>query len=530
MDDDVDFFTRKPMANRFKSKQKAKLLSKAAASTSNGITQRTASTAAASSSQYAASAQQVGDVDSPDVAVDVDVLEDEDEDEDGDENAALSNSDADIPSDDSDASAKRRAKRRKKRHAKTLPAWASQGNHVRPSQEPSSSSSSAVFLDAETGTDGNTSSRLGPDKRAATGSTSANANGSGNGRARGVSLTPPPPISPEKLYLAHELVNRTMASKFGTSTASATTWASSAPALSSSNDSASGPRRATRRMRNSATPSFGQDVAAAGSSTVLSPTAATRDDDDDDANGQVHWDPDLARLMRGENARHIREQARREQQEREEKRKQRELERIRQQPSSLPGSSSQRSTHFGRTQSAPQTTIQARSSAANGGNESDDSVEFVARPGRKASTPPCRTRSNTNTRAGAATQTAAAPKNDAIVVIDSDSDDDQESSKGNGTTAGAAAHDPSPSSPPAIEAAGETLALSLQSKVGSISVTVTPTTLLCRIIQHFHDKKLDSSVKVESMRIMFDGFAYKPDQTVGDMDVEDGDQIELSWP
>ncbi|CDS02054.1 hypothetical protein [Sporisorium scitamineum] len=490
MDDDFDFFTRKPSASRSKSKAKLKAPPKVAnGSASNGITQPISSATAASTSQSAATVQLVGDEDGPAVATNVDALEDDD---DEDVDIMLSSSDEDYPSDYSSASTRRKAKRRKKRHAKTLPAWASQGIYRRPSQEPSSLSSNSAFLDAPSGSAVKTS-QLGSDMTADTDSPSSEANGTANGRARRVSLTPPPPPSPEKLYRARQLVNRTIASKFCSSTASSTTRsASSVPALSSSNDSASGSRRVLRSTRNSATPAFGRDVAVAGRST---------------------------------NAKHIREKARREQREREEKRKQPELERIRQQPSSLPGSSSPRSAQFGRTQSAPQT----RASAANDRNESDDSVEYVARPARKASMSPHRTRSSTTT-----TSTAAAAShsnnNGAILIIDDDLDEDgQASSKPNGSAA-ASTYEPSPSPPPAQEAAGETLALTLQSRLGSIPVTVTPTTLLSRIIQHFHEKKLDSSVKVESVRVMFDGFAYKPDQTVGDMDVEDGDQIELSWP
>ena len=101
--------------------------------------------------------------------------------------------------------------------------------------------------------------------------------------------------------MARELVNRTIGSKFGTAPQTSTTIASS-----SSTDSAS--RRATRSTRNSATPAFGQDL------TSAVPGGAPRTaDDEDDETTHVHWDPDLARLMRGENAKHLREQAKREQ-------------------------------------------------------------------------------------------------------------------------------------------------------------------------------------------------------------------------
>ncbi|SPO21075.1 uncharacterized protein UTRI_00552 [Ustilago trichophora] len=507
MDDDVDFFTRKPPPVRSKSKPKAlaKAVNDAARNAGEGssrITQPPSSAHASSAPTSTSAAGQL--VTSDDRRDEVDMLEDDLDEEDEEDDAVLLSSDEEIASDDSDASAKRRAKRRKKRHARTLPAWASQGVYRRPSQEPSSSGT-AVFSDAvlsSSRSDGVTTSA----SQKANASDGTNNKSKGNGRTRGVSLTPPPPPSPEKLSMARELVNRTIASKFGSSATSNVASSTISPP-SSSTDSAS--LRATRSTRASATSAFGQDVAQSASS-ALSPSAR-RHNDDEDLTSQIHWDPDLARLIRGENAKHIREQAKREQQERDERRKQRELERIRQQPSSLPGSS-QRQGQFARTQSAPQTRSTAIRVADDG--DSDDSVEFVPRLSRP-STSPRRTRSST----------ASQPKKEAVIVID-DSDDDGNISKRN--PANGTAHSPSP--PPATaEPEGEKLSLTLQSKLGSLSVTVTPTTKLLTIINHFHKQKLNDAVKPESIRLTFDGFGYKPEQTVADMDVEDGDQVELSW-
>lgn len=68
-----------------------------------------------------------------------------------------------------------------------------------------------------------------------------------------------------------------------------------------------------------------------------------------------------------------------------------------------------------------------------------------------------------------------------------------------------------------------------------MQVTVTPATKLLTITTHFHTKQLVSAnlgdkIKPDQIKVMFDGFAFKPRQTVADMDVEDGDQVELSWP
>ena len=499
MDDEVDFFTRRPLSNKSKAKAKAK--PKALASALNGslfkageasgshLAQPTSSATSTSTSAVAAVIQ----LESSDDEDHIDMLQDNLVDDDDDDDAVLLSSDLDVASDDSDASAKRRAKRRKKRHAKTLPAWASQGHYTRPSQEPSSSYITVVddALPSSSRSNGASTDTAQNAKAGTDASTKSSR------RARGVSLTPPPPPSPEKLSMARELVNRTIASKFGTAPQTSTTIASS-----SSTDSAS--RRATRSTRNSATPAFGQDL------TSAVPGGAPRTaDDEDDETTHVHWDPDLARLMRGENAKHLREQAKREQQERDERRRHRELERLRQQPSSLPGPS-QRQSAFARTQSAPQTRILV----ADGG-ESDDSVEYVPRLTKPASSPR-RTRS-------AAAHTAAA-----CIVID-DSDDD--------TTLPSASHTNNRSGDDGSdgggggEGAGETLSLTLQSKLGAMPVTVTPTTKLQTIIAHWHAQKLSDfgGVKVANVRVSFDGFGYTPNQTVQDMDVEDGDQIELSW-
>ncbi|SPC65575.1 uncharacterized protein UHOD_00750 [Ustilago sp. UG-2017b] len=548
-DDDVDFFTRRPLPSKSKAKDKPKALAKS----TNGIndkagegsgrngTQTPSSSATVSAPSALAlsslTAQVIGD--SEDDNEDV-VGNDDEDDEDTD--TLMYSSDVDVSSDDSDTAAKRRAKRRKKKHTKILPAWASQGVFRRLSQEPSFSLSTDVFHDAQSvlpsaskgngatasadTTDGN-----GAPNSSATGGPNANGR-----RERGVSLTPPPPPSPEKLSKACDLVSRVMGSKIP---APSTT----APTVNGSSSTATAPalRRSTR---SSATLGVGNGTA---SSSVLSPGSSRRgagvvDDDDDDVDGlnQINWDPDLARLMRGQNAKHIREQAKREQQERDAKRKQRELERIRQQPSSNPGPS-ERQAQFSRTQSAPQ----ARSGAiriAEDGNDTDDSVEFVARP-TKPNTSPRRTRSST-AAGNAASQSQATSKNgkDAAIVIDDSDDDGAPASKTNGnhpSTSQVVDGDDDDDDAGDIRTNGaadqETLDLTLQSKLGPMQVTVTPTTKLLTITTHFHTKQLvpanlGDKIKPDQIKVMFDGFAFKPTQTVADMDVEEGDQVELSWP
>lgn len=124
--------------------------------------------------------------------------------------------------------------------------------------------------------------------------------------------------------------------------------------------------------------------------------------------------------------------------------------------------------------------------------------------------------------------TTIAPSTNIDTIIIDDSDDDPTPS--NPTMARTNTSHRTSASPPACNPT-ETLSLTLQSKLGSMAVTVTPTTLLSRIIEHFHHTKLTNhaSVHPHAIKISFDGFAYTPNQTVQDMDVEDGDQIELSW-
>lgn len=530
-DDDVDFFTRKPLPSKSKAKAKPKALAKSvngidhkpgqSSGTSNGQHPSSSATPTASTSTAVAAAQLIGDSDDDnddDVVRDIDIVGKDDDDDDDDQDTLIYSSD--VSTDDSDASStKRRVKRRKKKHIKILPAWASQGVYRRPSQEPSSSSSSDVFHDAQSVLPGATAST--DDKATANGG-QGDKSAVNRKRERGVSLTPPPPPSPEKLSAARNLVTKVIGSKISTTSITAPTTAAAAAA-------ASAPRRSTR---NSATPGVGHDT---DSASVMSPGSSRRgpgviDDDDDDLDSisKINWDPDLARLMRGTNAKHIREQAKREQQERDAKRKQRELERIRQQPPSLPGSS-QRQGQFSRTQSAPQ----PRSGVIrinDDGNDTDDSVEFVARP-TKSTASPRRTRSSAAAgNAASQTQTNRNTTNHvAIVIDDSDDDapngvhshisqtiDDQDDLDNAGTSGGAEQ---------------ETLDLTLQSKLGPMQVTVTPTTKLLTIITHFHAKQnLADKVKPDKIKVMFDGFAFKPTQTVADMDVEDGDQVELSWP
>lgn len=495
MDDDVDFFTHKPVLNR-KSKAKSKASSRAV----NGVNGNAVAGPSKSSPPIVSSAAPrstlhkhgvLKDYGDDEVMGVIDIDDDDDED-DEEEDTVFASSDVEILSDDSDASAKRAAKRRKKKHTKLLPKWASSGAYRRPSQEPTSSATVDSTLSGALSSDLTNGSSA---SDAASGSKEAS-NGNGgsptrNGRPRRVSLTPPPPPSPEKLSMARDLVSNVIGSKFRVTTDS----------LTASSTNANGAER--RQTRQS-------------SMNPMSPSSTTIDDDDDGlANDGIQWDPDLARLMRGSNAKSIREEARRQQEEREAQRKQRELARIQQQQASLQAQSSQHSSQISRTQSAPQTRSTTVRAAADEG-DSDTSVELVL---RLRSSPRKRTQS----------ATTAAPITQQDVIEIDDSDDEQPSRP--------ATQARSPSPPPAEaepEEEEETLSLTLQSKVGPLNVTVVQTTQLSKIIEHFHSKKLaensaTAGVKVANIKIMFDGYAYKANQTVGDMDVEDGDQVEITW-
>lgn len=466
MDDDVDFFTRKPAKPR--SKAKPRPIARSTNGSGDGIAGPSSSTQPPSSAFVACTSASKSTHPVNGLKEDDDVMEIMDTDDEDDEDIVATSSDVGGMSDDSDASARRRAKRRKKKHTKILPAWASQGVFRRPSQEPTSSAPSSVDT-ATKPANGTSISRSSAEK-------DGNAEANGNGRGRQVSLTPPPDVSPEKLSMAQQLVSNVLSSKFPFSSSTTT---ASVPAVAPT----AGPST-TRATRSSATPG---------------PTASATLDEDDAANSGIHWDPDLARLMRGENAKHIREQAKREQEERDRKRKERELERIRNQPPSQPVGQTQRGG-MGRTQSAPQTAFLR----VQEDEDSDASVEFV--PVHRPTTSPLKrsTRSSTST--------AAAP----IEIVDSDDDIPLATAR--------------PPSPPPVPESAETLTLTLRSKIGSQEVTVTPQTLLSKIVAHFHEKMLSGKgVKVGSIKVMFDGFGFKGGQRVEEMDVEDGDQVELSW-
>lgn len=523
MDDDVDFFTRKPLASkpksRFKPKAAAKPVNGAASSHVPDAASSSSSASATSATTSAAARTLNGKTSEAHITHHIEVEDDEDdvdidEDDDDDDDIVLSSSDMDVSSDDSNASAKRRVKRRKKKRHKTLPVWASQGVYRRPSQEPCFSSSNPALHDAREG-----ASAL-PSSSRSNGSTGHDASSvrpepndnqgehlHSNGRARRLSLTPPPPPSPEKLSMARDLATRTIASKFGSTSIrpapSKSTTEAATSSFSTLDAATSGFGRPTRSTRSSTTPAVGQDGAGASASALAHVQGQARatdvdgDEDEDEAGSQIQWDLDLARLMRGQNAKRIREQAKREQEEREAKRRQRELERLRTQPSSLPGASQQRQGQFSRTHSAPQTT--AIDNDANTDNESDHSIQLVPRP-VKSTLPPL-----------AATESV-------IVIADSDSDEEEA--------------DTAPRLGSSIEADSATLGLTVQSKLGALPVTVTPSTRLETIMAHFHAQRVAqlANVPVDKMRIMFDGFAYTPAQAVRDMDVEDGDQLELVWP
>ncbi|KAF6766819.1 Rad60/SUMO-like domain protein [Kalmanozyma brasiliensis GHG001] len=503
-DDDVGFFDRRRKPSKPKSKPKEKPLTNLpsssgakAGSASTSATQGSSSAAVASSSQSAAPAK------SPEISYDhyeIFTLGGDKDDNDDEEETVMSSSDV-YNSDDSDAPKTRQPKRRKHKHVTNLSGWALEAINRHASQEPSSSSSATTFFDArsELNSTGGTSTDL--EKAGST----KQANGVPSGRKREDSLTPPPQVSPEKKAMALDLVDRTMGSKFKLSTSAVAAGPSSTNAASASN-------RVTRSTRSSATPAFGQDPAPISTQGPSSAIAGAEAPDDVDAANEVDFCPELARLLPGEKNRRIREQAKARL---EEKRKQQELERTRQQAASqASASSSQRGAQFARVQSAPQARI-AEAIEVNDGNDTDNSVELVGRPIRRASASPRRSRSS-------------GQAHDAVIVID-DSDDEPAPSATVSRPNGTNAKRTSPSPPPA-ETPGETLSLTIQSKAGSLVVNVTPTTLLSRLVQHFHEKKeLGDSVKVDSIKISFDGEPVKQSQTVGDMGVEDEDQIDFSW-
>lgn len=414
MDDDLDFFYRRPL-KKTRSKPKAELKSAERTSPSER-------------SNVAGPSSEANGTDDAPIAID----DDDDEDDGDDEDIVESGSGSDYASEDGDYDAKRRVKRRKKKHTRTLPAWASQAVYRPPSLEPTPSLSAAP--NSTDSPSAPSTSRYDPGPSKDTPRTA---------RARGVSLTPPPPPSPEKLSMARELVSKVIGSKFSTARAE--------------------PARGGRQTRNSATPG----AAEAGAAMV------------EDAEEPIRWEPDLARLMRGEDKRHLREQAKREQQEREERRRQR------QPPAAAPPRAN------GRTRASQAVVLD--------GNDTDTSFEELPR---------------LSTRSPTKRSVRAKPASEPVVVEDSSDDE-------------------APASAPAATNGGgeeqETLSLTLQSKLGSLGVTVTPTTRLATILAHFLTHHPQLTVRVDQMRATFDGYAYTAAQTIADMDVEDADQVEITW-
>ncbi|GAK62179.1 uncharacterized protein PAN0_001d0377 [Moesziomyces antarcticus] len=414
MDDDLDFFYRRPL-KKTRSKPKAELKSAERTSPSER-------------SNVAGPSSEANGTDDAPIAID----DDDDEDDGDDEDIVESGSGSDYASEDGDCDAKRRVKRRKKKHTRTLPAWASQAVYRPPSLEPTPSLSAAPNSTDSPSAPSTSRDDPGPSKDTPR-----------TARARGVSLTPPPPPSPEKLSMARELVSKVIGSKFSTARAE--------------------PARGGRQTRNSATPG----AAEAGAAMV------------EDAEEPIRWEPDLARLMRGEDKRHLREQAKREQQEREERRRQR------QPPAAAPPRAN------GRTRASQAVVLD--------GNDTDASFEELPR---------------LSTRSPTKRSVRAKPASEPVVVEDSSSDE-------------------APASAPAATNGGgeeqETLSLTLQSKLGSLGVTVTPTTRLATILAHFLTHHPQLTVRVDQMRATFDGYAYTAAQTIADMDVEDADQVEITW-
>lgn len=321
-------------------------------------------------------------------------------------------------------------------------------------------------------------------------------------REREVSLTPPPAPSPDKLQAARLLVEHVRAAH-----------------LQGTNSSPG------QQFRN-------------GTSTS---NLTSLDSSDQDF---IHWDPEVAKLYRGDDAKQIRERAKREQESRRQMRQMRLAHRIR--VSAVSASDpveniSNNDTSFSRTASAPNpvsssatllSTPSTLPATQDTGEDSDDSVKLVSgsiasKPSRSA---------NGSNRAGA-------------IALSDSSDDDE--AQGDTATRSATPADSASKTEVTNEDQGEVMSLTLLSSLGSMPVSVRPSAQLSKIVAHFVStfraesrpakQRLPDTVDVARIKICFDGVMFDPNPKpkprtknakrgiVSELDVEDGDQIEIVW-
>ncbi|PWZ02535.1 hypothetical protein BCV70DRAFT_1798 [Testicularia cyperi] len=606
-DDDLDFFTRKPSSSRARSHSKQKPFASRQASIHAGPSRPSSSSvklestakggrvgsAQPSSSDSAhrrntdaeqdelASIRSVNGHDGDDDSINSVLDNDGDDgDDDDDDNVTIISSEED---EDQDYAGRPR-KRQKKRPTTTLPAWALENRAYPP--PPPSSDTSSTFHSAR--------SEL-PPASPTLGATATTANAKeAAGRSRQVSLTPPPEPSPDKLEAAKELVRSVMSTQRSgspTKTLSSGTVAATAPLASSSTSTstsalalASATRRTTRS--SSSTPA-GPAAATRGrttrnSSTALHPgsdAALATDRLDDLVESDVDWDPELATLYRGENAKQVRDRAKQAQLLRDRQRKQRELERSTRisgrggalarttsapNPASVPGGSARNAGSRATTGAGTGVGVARIVIASSDAEDSDGSVEFVPRysPTRRTSA-----RSPLKPRNGALAEPVT------IELSDSDSDDADADADADGdgvragtarpadgdvavaglsgaTTTGGLSSSSSlapedtqlGSVASAGSGTGEVLTLNLTSQLGgTLETAVRRTTTLSRLLSHFHASfttpdtpartRIPATVGADTLKIRFDGqlFVQTLTASVGDLDPEDGDLVEVVW-
>lgn len=469
-EDDVDFFTRKPSKTRTLSRTKSASISDA------NTTQKSPDGALSLGGTLKASPSKSR---SP--------LSDEQRKRD---HASISDSESDVEivsSSEEETPDRRGPKKVKRKLLPALPRWSREKRSL-------SRNTAEAGNDESPGTATVKSATAKSDAKDAT-------NGSSQ-RERDVSLTPPPAPSPDKLQAARALVEHVRASH--------------------------------RKEANS----HGMRAPANGSAEGT---------DAFDEQG-IDWDPEVAKLYRGDNAKEIRERAKREEETRRKLRLANRSRNTQLQSASDPSGSvaggsnvGARGLIFSRTMSVPNPVPSTsvfgggeRASAPithDDGEDSDDSIQLVS----GAST-------HKSLRVGDGSNASAA-------IALSDSDDD------GGSAEDATHFHTPPGSPPSTDAAtedqGEVMSLTLSSSLGSTAVSVRPTAQLSKIIAHFVatfrsesrpvKQRLPDSVDVSRIKIRFDGVIFEPNPkpkprskaptqgVVSDLDVEDGDQIEIVW-
>lgn len=464
-EDDVDFFTRKPSKTRTTSRTKSASISDANAPKADPAAAIALSEASQSKSRSPLTEEQRKR-----------------------QHASSSDSESDVEiissSEDEATEPRRGPKKVKKKPVPALPRW---------SREKRSASINSVeaqdALPPATGVAKKVIPK--PDKAGDTGSQ----------RERDVSLTPPPAPSPDKLQAARALVEHV---------------------------------RASHRI----------DGYSPG--TQAPPNGSARSNDILESSF-LDWDPEVAKLYRGENAKEVRERAKQEQ---EIRRKMRQVDKLRstqKQSASDPsgsatgGISMGTRAAFSRTVSAPNhapptPTASSRTvlpTVSHDDSDSDDSIQLVSGASAIKSH---RTGDGSN---------VSAP------IALSDSDDDDNEGNANEKTDYHTPPDSSPSADAEAEDQGEIMSLTLSSSLGSLPVSVRPTVQLSKIVAHFVTtfraesrpvkQRLPDSVDASRIKIRFDGMLFDPNPkpkpgskspkggVLSDLDIEDGDQIEIVW-